>query len=88
MEKKYDETLYNIIHFYTDKIAADPEGILDQVKQELQSQWVRLGNDWTGRGGRNGIYHTHGNHISLRHCQSLMPAKTREQQPSQGEQIE
>lgn len=28
----------------------DPAGTLQNVEQELDSQFLRLGNDWTGRG--------------------------------------
>ena len=49
-KKTYEDTLGNIVHYFEDKTAADPAGTLIVVTQELESQWVRLGNDWTGRG--------------------------------------
>lgn len=49
-EKTYEDTLGNIVRYYEGKVTADPAGTLNLVTQELQSQWVRLGNDWTGRG--------------------------------------
>lgn len=49
IDKKYDETLANIVGYYEDKVAADPAGTLVFVNQELESQNVRYGNDWTGR---------------------------------------
>lgn len=39
-----------IEHHYRDKVERDPQATLVEVEQELASQWVRLGNDWTGRG--------------------------------------
>jgi len=50
IDKKYDETLANIVGYYEDKIVIDPAGTLILVNQELESQNVRYGNDWTGRG--------------------------------------
>lgn len=49
-EKTYQETLDNIVRYYESKVRTDTAGTLILVNQELQSQWVRLGNDWTGRG--------------------------------------
>ena len=49
-KKTYEETLGNIVRYYENKVAEAPESTLILVQQELQSQWVRLGNDWTGRG--------------------------------------
>jgi hypothetical protein len=49
-EKTYQETLDNIVRYYESKVRTDTTGTLVLVNQELQSQWVRLGNDWTGRG--------------------------------------
>lgn len=50
IDRKYDETLSNIVGYYEDIVAADPAGTLVLVNQELESQNVRYGNDWTGRG--------------------------------------
>ena len=50
IDKKYDETLANIVDYFEDKVAADPARTLIQVDQELESQNIRYGNDWTGRG--------------------------------------
>lgn len=50
IDKKYDETLSNIVGYYEDKVIADPEGVLILVNQELESQNVRYGNNWIGRG--------------------------------------
>ena len=50
IDEKYDDTLENIVGYYEDKIATDPEGTLILVKQELESQNIRYGNNWTGRG--------------------------------------
>ncbi len=50
IDKKYDETLANIVGYYEDKIVTDPKATLVLVNQELESQNVRYGNDWTGRG--------------------------------------
>ena len=49
IDKKYDETLASIVSYYKDKVADDPRGTLVLVNQELESQNVRYGNDWTGR---------------------------------------
>ena len=45
-----EETFAGVWKFYKDRITSNPSKTLAQVEQELQSQWVRLGNDWTGRG--------------------------------------
>lgn len=50
IEKKYDETLASIVGYYEDKIVTDPAGTLALVTQELESENVRYGNNWTGRG--------------------------------------
>ncbi len=50
IDKRYDETLSSILRYYEEKIAADPEGTLVLVNQELESQNIRFGNNWTGRG--------------------------------------
>jgi hypothetical protein len=50
-EKTYQETLDNIVRYYESKVRTDTTGTLVLVNQELQSQWVRPGNDWTGRWG-------------------------------------
>ncbi len=49
-QKKYEETLNTLVSFWEEKVIADPEGTLILVNQELSSQDVRFGNDWTGRG--------------------------------------
>ncbi len=49
-EAKYEEVLGTISNYYRDKVKEDPAGMLVLIQQELQSQCVRLGNDWTGRG--------------------------------------
>lgn len=63
-EKTYQETLDNIVRYYESKVRTDTTGTLVLVNQELQSQWVRPGNDWTGRWGGGGYrYDNHGNYL-------------------------
>ena len=50
IDEKYDETLANIVGYYQDKIVTDPAGTLALVNQELESENIRYGNNWTGRG--------------------------------------
>jgi hypothetical protein len=50
IDEKYDDTLENIVGYYEDQIATDPATTLVLVKQELESQNIRYGNNWTGRG--------------------------------------
>ena len=48
--EKYQETLEGLSSFFDDKIIADPQGTLRQVEGELKNLYIRLDQDWTGRG--------------------------------------
>ena len=50
LEQKEEEILTNLHEFFRLRIEADPEAVLRQVEAELESLYVRYGNDWTGRG--------------------------------------
>ena len=49
-ETKYEESFEGVVRYYEAKVRADAKATLAVVEQELESQWVRYGNDWTGRG--------------------------------------
>lgn len=49
-EPKRNEVLKSIYLYYCNKVKDNPERTLELVEQELESQRIRLGNDWTGRG--------------------------------------
>ncbi len=50
LEQREDEIMVNIRGYFSERLAVDPRGILHQVEGELQSLYIRYGNDWTGRG--------------------------------------
>lgn len=45
-----EEIAAGIWKFYNDKIKIDAKGSLVLIEQELHDQYIRLGNDWIGRG--------------------------------------
>jgi len=45
-----EEIAAGIWKFYHDKIETDPKSAIVMIEQELHDQYIRLGNDWTGRG--------------------------------------
>lgn len=47
---KRDTMIEGIIRYYNHEIERSPQNALQMIEQELHSQSVRLGNDWTGRG--------------------------------------
>lgn len=50
VDDTYDETLNSIVRYFESRANQDPYETLSLVNQELDSQNVRYGNDWTGRG--------------------------------------
>lgn len=49
-EVKRDEVIDGILRYFERKKDDDPVTTLKEIEQELDSQFFRLGNDWTGRG--------------------------------------
>jgi|GEM_PF-774514 len=49
-EGKRKEVIDGILSYFEKRKEDDPEMTLKQIDQELDSQFFRLGNDWTGRG--------------------------------------
>lgn len=49
-EMRREEVIGGIKKYYCEKIAKEPQKALMLIDQELHSEFVRLGNDWTGRG--------------------------------------
>lgn len=49
-EEKKEEIIDGILSYFEGKKDDDPITTLKVVDQELDSQFFRLGNDWTGRG--------------------------------------
>ena len=49
-DKKSREIIDSIVSYYRQQVNYDPAGTITLVEQELVSQRIRQGNDWTGRG--------------------------------------
>ncbi len=49
-EEKREEIINGILGYFQHRQDSDPAATLQEVEQELDSQFFRLGNDWTGRG--------------------------------------
>lgn len=49
-EGKREQVIDGIITYFEKRIENDPSLTLLEIEQELDSQYFRLGNDWTGRG--------------------------------------
>jgi len=49
-EDKREEVIDGILKYFEGKKNDDPVTALKEIEQELDSQFFRLGNDWTGRG--------------------------------------
>jgi len=50
LERKKAEIVENLYAYFSEQLDQNPRAILEQVDRELQSLYVRYGNDWTGRG--------------------------------------
>ncbi len=50
LQQKQTDIIANVLAYFSARMATDPHGVLRQVDAELQSLYVRYGNDWTGRG--------------------------------------
>ena len=50
LNKIQEETFDNLFSYYEDEINDNPEQLLKKIEAELNSMYVRSGNDWTGRG--------------------------------------
>ncbi len=50
VETHKETILENLPGFFAEQLGENPEGLLEQLEQELRSLYVRQGNDWTGRG--------------------------------------
>jgi len=48
--EKYQQTLEGLSGFFEEGVENDPRGTLLQVEGELKALYVRLDQDWTGRG--------------------------------------
>ncbi|EAT14526.1 hypothetical protein [Desulfuromonas acetoxidans] len=48
--EKYQETLEGLSGFFEERLEQDPQGTLQQVEGELKALYIRLDQDWTGRG--------------------------------------
>nr|WP_320115758.1 hypothetical protein [uncultured Desulfuromonas sp.] len=48
--EKYQETLEGLSGFFEDRLEKDPQGTLQQIEGELKALYIRLDQDWTGRG--------------------------------------
>lgn len=50
LEQKKDEIVTNLFGYFEEQMGKNPVATLEQIDRELQSLYVRYGNDWTGRG--------------------------------------
>lgn len=50
LHERQDEIVNGIQDFFAEQIKENPEDTKKQVEKELESLYVRFGNDWTGRG--------------------------------------
>lgn len=50
LEQKKDEIVFNLYGYFQEQLHENPRATLEQIDRELQSLYVRYGNDWTGRG--------------------------------------
>ncbi|PLX97683.1 MAG: hypothetical protein C0620_00140 [Desulfuromonas sp.] len=49
-QKKYQETLEGLAEFFEDQIEEDPKMVMEKIDGELRNLYIRLDQDWTGRG--------------------------------------
>ena len=50
LDQKKDEIVTNLFGYFEEQMEKNPAATLAQIDRELQSLYVRYGNDWTGRG--------------------------------------
>lgn len=48
--EKYEDTLEGVAGYFEDRLKEDPKGVLQEIEGELKSLYIRLDQDWTGRG--------------------------------------
>ncbi len=50
LQQRRDEIVIGIHAFFAAQVRENPAATKQQVEHELESLYVRFGNDWTGRG--------------------------------------
>jgi hypothetical protein len=50
LHQRQDEIVAGIQAFFAAQIRENPDATMKKVEGELESLYVRFGNDWTGRG--------------------------------------
>ncbi|MDY0186004.1 MAG: hypothetical protein RBR43_09015 [Desulfuromonadaceae bacterium] len=50
LQQHRDEIIMGVHAFFAEQVKSNPAATKQKVERELESLYVRFGNDWTGRG--------------------------------------